>query len=39
MIEYVKCFDSNNTMSFKITNKKTVKKVYQNMGKNQQFNE
>ena len=39
MIGYVKCFDSNNTMSFKITNKKTVKKVYQNMGKNQQFNE
>ena len=33
MIEYVKCFDSNQTMSFKVTDKKTVKKVPQYMGK------
>ena len=26
MIEYVKCFDSNTTMSFKVTNKKLLKK-------------
>ena len=31
--------DRNKTMSFKVSNKKTVKKMYQNMGKNQQFNE
>ena len=35
MIGYVKCFDSNKTMSFMVTDKK----VYQNMGKSQQFNE
>ena len=28
MIGYVKCFDSNKTMSFKVSDKKTVKKVY-----------
>ena len=33
MIGYVKYFDSNKTMSFKITDKKYVKKVCQNMGK------
>ena len=33
MIEYVKFFDSNKTMSFKVSDKKTVKKVHQNMGK------
>ena len=26
MIEYVKCFDSNKTMSFKVTDKKLLKK-------------
>ena len=26
MIGYVKCFDSNTTMSFKVTNKKLLKK-------------
>ena len=39
MIGYVKHFDSNKTMSFKASDNKTVKKVHQNMGKNQQFNE
>ena len=37
MIGYVKGFDSNKTMTFKVTNKKLLKKhtkiVYQNMGK------
>ena len=28
MIGYVKCFDSNKTVSFKVINKKIVKKVY-----------
>ena len=28
MIEYVKCFDSNKTMSFKVTDKKLLKKYY-----------
>ena len=37
MVGYVKCFDSNKTMSFKVIDKKTVKKVHQNMGKSQQF--
>ena len=27
-IGYVKCFDSNKTMSFKVTDKKTVKKLH-----------
>ena len=31
MIGYVKCFDSNKTMSFKVSDKKVVKKVNQNM--------
>ena len=39
IIGYVKCFNSNKTMSFKVIDKKTVKKVHQNMGKSQQFNE
>ena len=34
MIGYVKCFDSNKTMSFKASDKKAVKKVPQNMGNN-----
>ena len=25
---YIKCIDSNKTMSFKVSDKKTVKKVY-----------
>ena len=33
MIGYVKSFDNNKTMSFKVIDKKTVKKVHQNMGK------
>ena len=33
MIGYVKYFDSNKTMSFKVSDKKTVKKVHQNIGK------
>ena len=37
MIGYVKHFDSNKTMSFKISDEKLLKKVYQNMGKSQQF--
>ena len=28
MIAYAKCFDSNKTMSFKVFDKKSVKKVY-----------
>ena len=39
IIGYVKYFNSNKTMSFKVIDKKTVKKVHQNMGKSQQFNE
>ena len=39
MIGYIKCFDSNKTISFKVIDKKTVKKVDQNMGKSQPFNE
>ena len=31
MIGYVKCFDSNKTMPFKVSDKKVVKKVNQNM--------
>ena len=38
MIRYVKHFDSNKKMSFKVSDK-TVKKVHKNMGKRQQFNE
>ena len=38
MIGYVKCFVTNKTMSFKVTNKKTVKKLHENMGKRQLFN-
>ena len=34
MIGYVKHFNSNKTMSFKV-----IKKVHRNMGKSQQFNE
>ena len=33
MIGHVKCFDSNKTMSFKVSVKKTVNKVHQNIGK------
>ena len=33
MIGYVKCFDSNKTMSFKVNDNKLLKKVQQNMGK------
>ena len=29
MIGYVKCFDSNKTMSFKVTDKKLLKKAVQ----------
>ena len=39
MIGYVKHFDSNKTMLFKASDNKTIRKVHQNMGKNQQFNE
>ena len=39
MIGYVKYFGSNKTMSFKVNNKRLLKKVHQNMGKSQQFNE
>ena len=35
MIGFGKCFDIDQRMSFKVT----VKKVRQNMGKSQQFNE
>ena len=34
MIGYVKNFDSNKTMSFKISNNELLKKMQQNMGKN-----
>ena len=34
MIGYVKFFDSNKTMSFKVSDSKLFKKVHQNMGKN-----
>ena len=33
MIGYVKCFDTNKTMSFKVSDNKLLKKVQQNMGK------
>ena len=33
MIGYVKCFDSSKIMSSKVSDKKTIKKVHQNMGK------
>ena len=40
MIEHAKYFDSNKTMSFKFNDKNLFipNEVYQNMGKNQQFN-
>ena len=31
MIGCVKCFDSNKTMSFKVSDKKAIKKVHQNI--------
>ena len=34
MIKYAKFFDSAKAMSFKVNDKKTVKMLYQNMGKN-----
>ena len=34
MIGYVKNFDSNKTMSFKVVDNKLLKKIQQNMGKN-----
>ena len=39
MIGYLKCFDSNKTMSFKASDNRLFKKVEQNMGESQQFNE
>ena len=39
MIGYVKHFDSNKTISFKVGDNKLLKKVQQNMGKNWQSNE
>ena len=36
MIVYVKCFDSNQTMSFQGSDNK-LRKLQQNMGKSQQF--
>ena len=39
IIGYVKHFDSNKTMSFKVSDNKLLKKYHQNMGKSQQFNE
>ena len=39
MIGYVKCFDGNKTMSFKVNDNRLLKKVHQIMGKSQQFNE
>ena len=39
MTGYVKHFGSNETMSFKVTDKKLLKKVHQIIGKSQQFNE
>ena len=33
MIGYLKCFDSNKIMSFNVTDKKAVRKLYQSMGK------
>ena len=33
MIGYVKCFDSNKTILFKVSDKKAVKNVHQSMGK------
>ena len=37
MINHVKCFDSNKTMSFKVSESKLLKKLQQNMGESQQF--
>ena len=34
MIGYVKHFDSNKTMSFKVSDNKLFKNVHKNMGKN-----
>ena len=34
MTGYAKYFDSNKIMTVKVINKKTIKKVYSNMGKN-----
>ena len=39
MIGYVKCFDSNKTMSFKVTDEKLLKKYTKISEKSQQFNE
>ena len=40
MIGYVKCFDSNKTMSFRIVDYNLLKKyIYKNMGKSKQLNE
>ena len=39
MIGHLKCFDSNKTVSFKAIDNRLFKKVEQNMGKSQQFNE
>ena len=39
MIGYVKCFDSSKIMSSKVSDKKTIKKVHQNMGKSQKSNQ
>ena len=40
MIGYVKCFDSNKTMSFRIVDYNLLKiYIYKNMGKSKQLNE
>ena len=39
MIGYVKCFDNNKTMSFKIANYNLLKNIYKNRGKSMQLNE
>ena len=39
MLNVLIVINSNKTMSFKVIDKKTVKKVHQNIGKSQQFNE
>ena len=39
LIGYIKCFDSNKTISFKGTDKKLLKKYAKIWRKSQQFNE
>ena len=39
MIGYVKCIDSNKTMSFRVGDCNLFKKIYKNMGQSKELNE